>query len=225
MTLTLAEQLLLIATHDQKGSILMAGATAVPYGIAGAILLELSMKKRILWREKRLVVVDRKPNGDLLQDQALEMIAIAPKEKDAKYWVSRLPRKIKKLDRCVYESLVERGILTHVEKHFLWVIPYQRYPERDPQPERLVREKLYDLIRGRIMPNERLLALLSLVYACGLLNEIVPKGERREAKKAVKEMLAGDTVGKAVKAVVDEINAAVMAAIIASTAASSAASS
>lgn len=224
MTLSLAEQLLLIATHDVKGSILMAGSTAVPYGLAGALLLELSMKQRLLWHEKRIVVADRKPTGEPLLDEAMEMIATAPKEKDAKYWVSRFPRKIKKLDRRVYESLVERGILTHVEKHFLWVIPYQRYPERDPQPERLVREKLYDVIRGQIMPNERLLALLSLVHACGLLNEVVPKGERREAKKAVKAMLAGEKVGKAVKDVVDEINAAVMAAVIASTAASTAAS-
>ncbi len=225
MTLTLAEQLLLIATHDQKGSILLAGETAVPYGIAGALLLELSMKKRILWLEKRIAVTDRTPTGDPLQDAALELIAGSAKEKDAKYWVMRLPRKIKKINQLVYESLVVRGILTRVEKHFLWVVPYQRYPERDPQPERMVRQNLYDLIRGVVSPDERLLSLLSLVHACGLLNEVVPKGERREAKKTVKEMLAGETVGKAVKSVVEEINVAVMTAVIASSVASTAASS
>ena len=225
MQLTLPEQLLLIATNDEKGSILMAGSTAIPYGLAGGLLLELSMAGKLMWQEKKLAVIDRGPTGNPLADEALAMIADAPKLKDAKYWVSRLARKIKHIDRRVYESLVEQGILAHVEKQFLWVFPYQRYPERDPQPERRVRDRLYDLIRGRIAPNDRLVALLSLVYACGLLNEIVPKGERREAKKQVKEMLKGEKVGKAVLAVVEEINAAVIAAVVASSAASTAATS
>lgn len=225
MTLTLAEQLLLIATHDQKGSLLMAGSTAVPYGLAGALLLELSMKGRLVWMEKSLQVADRAPTGDPLADEALEMIASAKKQKDAKYWVSRLAQKIKRIDRRVYEGLVEKGILTPVEKQFLWVIPYRRFPERDPQPERLVRERLYDLIRGLLASNDRLVSLLSLVYACGLLNEVVPKGERKEAKKVVKAMIQGETVGKAVAGVVQEIQAAVMVSVIAASAASSAASS
>lgn len=225
MTLTLAEKLLLIATNDEKGSLLMAGAGAVPYGLAGALLLELHMRKRILWQEKTLAVVDRTTTGDPLADEAMELIFAASKPKNANYWVRHIARKIKKIDARVFSTLVEKGILTKVEKHFLWVIPYSRYPERDPQPERLVRDKLYDAIRGRIDADERLLALLSLVNACGLLNEVVPKGERREAKKAVKAMLTNEKVGKAVKSVVDEINAAVVAAVIASSAASTAANS
>lgn len=225
MRLTLAEQLLLIATHDRKGSKLMAASTALPYGIAGGLLLEASMGGKLMWREKRLAVIDRSPTGDALIDEALEQIAMAPKERDAKYWVSRLARKIKKIERRTSESLVEKGVLRHEEKHFLWVIPYQRFPERDPQPERLVRERLYDVISGRIAPSDRHVALISLVFACGLLNEVVPKGERREAKKRVKEMLKGEAVGKAVSAVVEEINAAVMVAVVAAGAASAASSS
>ena len=225
MHLTLAEQLLLIETNDEKGSKLMAGSTALPYGMAGGLLLELSMAGRLAWHDTRIMVTDRRPTGDGLIDEALEIIAAAPKEKDAKYWVSRLARKIKRIERRGYEALVEKGVLRHEEKHFLWVIPYQRFPERDPQPERLVRERLYDVIGGRIAPTDRIVALLSLVFACGLLNEVVPKGERREAKKKVKEMLKGEKVGKAVSAVVEEINSAVMVAVVAAGAASAASSS
>ncbi len=225
MTLTLAEQLLLIATNDEKGSLLMAGSTAVPFGIAGALLLELTIAKRLLWQDRRLLVVDHASVDDALADEALDIIASARKARTAEYWVTRIARKIKRIDRRVFEQLVGKGILTQVEKHFLWVIPYQRYPERDPRPEHQVREMLYDTISGRIAPTERVLALLSLVHACGLLQEIVPKGERRSAKKAVKVLLESEPVGKAVSAVVQEINAAVMVAVIAASVASSAASS
>ncbi|MFA6233938.1 MAG: GPP34 family phosphoprotein [Bacteroidota bacterium] len=225
MMLSLAEKLLLIATNDEKGSLLMAGADAVPYGIAGALLLELHFKRRILLQEKRLVVIDRSPVDDPLCNEALELIATAAKAKDTKYWVWQIERKIRKINARVFESLVEKGILAKVEKHFLWVIPYSRYPERDSQPERLAKEKLYDAIRGRINPDEQLVSLLSLVNACGLLKEVVPEGERREAKKAVKKILADEKVGIAVKAVVDEIHAAVIAAVVAASVATSAASS
>ncbi|MDX9757898.1 MAG: GPP34 family phosphoprotein [Bacteroidota bacterium] len=225
MTLTLAEELLLIATHDEKGSLLMAASTAIPYGLAGALLFELVLGGRLHSVEGRLAVADRAPTGDALADEALELISANTKEKDAKFWVSRLARKIKRIDRRVFGSLVENGILVHVEKHFLWVVPYQRYPERDPQPERLVREKLRDLLRGVIAPNDRLLALLGLVLACDLLGEIVPKGERRAAKSRAKEMLGGEGIGKAVADVVRDIHTAVIAGVIAATAASTAASS
>lgn len=225
MTLTLAEELLLIATHDEKGSLLMAASTAIPYGLAGALLFELVLGGRLHSVEGRLAVADRAPTGDALTDEALELIAANAKEKDAKFWVSRLARKLKRIDRRVFASLVEHGILMQVEKHFLWVVPYQRYPERDPRPERCVREKLRDLLRGVIAPNDRLLALLGLVLACDLLGEVVPKGERRAAKKGAKGMLGGEGIGKAVADVVQDIHTAVIAGVIAATAASTAASS
>lgn len=225
MTLTLAEELLLIATNDEKGSLLMAASTAIPYGLAGALLFELVFHGRLHLMEGRLVVADRASTGDALTDEALEMIATYNRERDAKFWVSRLARKIKRIDRRVFESLVAKGILTRVEKHFLWVVPYQRYPERDPAPERRVREMLRDLLRGVIAPSEHLLALLGLVLACDLLGDVVPKGERRAAKKVAKEMLQGERIGKAVSDVVQEIQTAVIVGVIAATAASSAASS
>lgn len=225
MNLSLAEQLLLIATNDEKGSLLLAGSVAIPYGLAGALLLELTLARRLLWQDRHAVVVDRTTLADPLAEEALEMIAAAPKVKTAEHWVGYLARKNKRIDQRVFEELVRKGILTQVEKHFLWVIPYKRFPERNPRPEHLIREMLYDTVTGRIAPTERMLALLSLVKACGLLNEVVPRGERRSAKTKLRAMLESEQVGKAVSAVVNEINTAVMVAVIAATAASGAASS
>jgi hypothetical protein len=123
MPLTLAEQLLLVATHDEKGSLLMEGTTAVPYGLAGARLIELHLRKRIAWLERRLV------------------------------------------------------------------------------------------------------ALLGLVHGCGLISEVVPKGERRQARKEVKKLLQSENIGMAVAAVVREINTAVIVAVIAASSTGSSATS
>jgi Golgi phosphoprotein 3 len=223
--LTLAEQLLLLATDDDKGAVVLAGSGAISYGLAGALLMELHMQKRFTWREKTLSLTDRTPTGFPLADEAMELVASAKKDRDAKYWVSAFERKIPKLKARVFESLVTKGVLRKEEKKFLWVFPYKRYPESDPQPERRVRDMLQDLLDGRITPTERLLALLSLVRACDLIVEVFGKENKRDRKKQIDSFLADDRVGKAVSAVVAEVNAAVMVAVTASVAASSAASS
>lgn len=223
--LTLAEQLLLLATDDEKGAVVLAGSAAIDYGLAGALLMELHLQKRLVWREKTLALSDRTATGAALVDEAMRLVADAKKDRDAKHWVSAFQRKIPKLKARVFDALVEKGVLRKEEKKFLWVFPYKRYPENDPQPERRVRDMLLDLLEGRITPTERLLALLSLVRACDLIVEVFGKGNKREKKKRIDAFLADDRVGKAVSAVVAEVNAAVMVAVTASVAASSAASS
>ena len=224
-TLTLAEQLLLLATNEEKGSLVMASSGSIGYGLAGALLMELHLKKRLQWHEKKLLLVDRSSAGSVLLDEAMEVIGASVKEREARYWVTRLERKIPKLKARLFDGLVEKGILKKEEKKFLWVIPYKRYPESDPQPERRVREMLHDLMEGRISPTERLLALLSLVRACDLIVEVFGKGTKREMKKRIDALLADDRVGRAISAVVAEVNTAVMAAITASVVASTAAGS
>ncbi|MDT8324841.1 MAG: GPP34 family phosphoprotein, partial [Bacteroidota bacterium] len=213
--LTLAEQLLLLATDDEKGAVVLAGSGAIDYGLAGALLMELHLQKRLAWREKRLTLADNRSTGSPLVDEAMTLIAAAKKDRDAKYWVSTFSRKIPKLKVRVFDALVERGVLRKEEKKFLWVFPYKRYPESDPQPERRVRDMLQDLIEGRITPTERLLALLSLVRACDLIVEVFGKGKKREMKKRIDAFLTDDRVGKAVSDVVAEVNAAVMVAVTA----------
>ncbi len=39
--LNLAEELLLLAMHEEKGTVLLRAATALPYGLAGALVIEL----------------------------------------------------------------------------------------------------------------------------------------------------------------------------------------
>lgn len=225
MPLTLAEQLLLIATDDRKGSVLFDASAALPYGLAGAVLLDLLLAGKLTWMEGTLHVQDAGATVDAVHDEALTLIAASRKPRDAKYWVSQLSSKLKRLRPRVYEGLVEKGILARMDKHFLWCIPYQRFPEHDPQPERLVRERLYEFLHGRVEADERLHGLLGLVVASGLLNEIVPKGERREAKRIAKSVLQQERVAGAVKAVAEEVQAAVLVAVVAATAASSASSS
>ena len=90
MPLTLAEQLLLIATDDRKGSVLFDASAALPYGLAGAVLLELLLAGKLTWMEGTLHVQDACATVDAVHDEALTLIAAARKPRDADRKSTRL---------------------------------------------------------------------------------------------------------------------------------------
>ena len=214
--LTLMEELLLLALNDEKGN-LVSSATALPYGLNGAILLELALAEKIDIDNKKLVVIAAPPTGNDLLDKALGILAGAPKNKPVKYWVVRLSSAMKGLKNELLEKLIEKEILVEQENKILWVIPVKRYPAKNAAPENAIRNRIRNIVLNGQTVDERSSLLISLIHACSLVNEIFEKDERRAAKKRIKEIGENEKVGKAIT---DTVNEAVMVAVSAAAIAS-----
>ena len=61
--LNVAKELLLLSLHDVKGTVHCTASHALPYGIAGALLVEVAISGRLRADEKPIVVVDRAATG------------------------------------------------------------------------------------------------------------------------------------------------------------------
>ena len=212
--LTLPEDLLLLALRDKKGTVVSSASLALTYGLAGAILLELTILDKIVLEGDKFIVKDATPTGDDIFDEALAKIHASKKIRKPSYWVSKLSG-IKKLKDRLLERLVKQGILRREEHKVLWVIPTPRYPTLSGAPEMKRRELIRNAILHNVEPDERTGILISLVSACSLVNEIFEKEERKAAKQRVKEIAKGETVGKAVSDNVAGVQAAVIIVIIA----------
>lgn len=218
---TLMEELMLLGLHGEKGH--QVASTALPYGLAGAILVELMVHGRIRLSEEFVEAADRKAVGDPVLDEALAIIRSASRRKRPKGWVSALPGRLKALPRRVAERLVQRGVLRAEERKVLWIFPVTRYPERDSRPEREIRQRVRDaILRDRAL-DERTAALIALMGACRLVDEVFEKDERKPARKRIKEIVRGNPYGDAVRKVVEETEATVM--LVTTSAAVAAASS
>jgi hypothetical protein len=212
MTLTLAEELVLVAT-DKDGSVAWNAGSSLDNGIAGARLLELALAGRIALEDGKVAAADVTPTGDPLADEALEAIAASGKPRNAKYWVGKLAKG--GVRKRVFAGLDERGVLAAERGKFLGLVPRTRQVEVDPEPERELRARLRAAVLGEEpTPDARTVALASLVKACSLVNAVFGRGERKDAKKRIGELAAPDEVGAAVKAVTDATLAA-LATIIA----------
>ncbi|MQA94302.1 MAG: GPP34 family phosphoprotein [Streptosporangiales bacterium] len=221
MALTLAEEFLLLA-YDESSGRPLAGGTEINCGLAGSLLLELTLHGRVDLAHGRVAAIDRTPVGNPEVDTALDRIGDELKPRKADWWVRKLQGK--ELQRGLLDGLAQRGVLSEEQHRVLGLFPVQRFPERDPGPELAVRTRLADTLRGVQQADDRTAALLCLVHACRMDRKVFPDIDRGLVKRRMKEISDGAWAGKAVRSVIDSINAAVIAAVVAASTAGGAAS-
>ncbi|HET9017056.1 MAG TPA: GPP34 family phosphoprotein [Thermomicrobiaceae bacterium] len=211
---TLAEDLLLLGLDDESGAVSWQHATALPYGLGGALLMDLTLLGRLGTAGGLVTVVDPSPTGDTVLDAALAMIRAASRPRDATHWVRALGERAG-LREELARRLVARGILREEERSFLRVFHSERFPTGDPDPELALRGRIREVTLAGVPSDDRTLMLISLVNACGLTDVLFTRDERGAAKRTIKALVEGEQFGKAVGKAV----AAVVAAVAATSAA------
>ncbi|MGH8919664.1 MAG: GOLPH3/VPS74 family protein, partial [Actinomycetes bacterium] len=149
--------------------------------------------------------------------RAATAIAASRRPRTATSWVGRLPRELKPLISTVAHPLVDRGILAEARVKVLGLFPSTRFPAADPDPERMLRSRLCDVLLGGHVPQEQDALLLGLLEPLGLVDRLVaghPWHQRRKVRKRAKEVATQGIAGSAVSQAVRDIQAAVLVAVI-----------
>lgn len=218
--LTLAEELYLLALNDEKGTVIGSASLALPYGLAGALVMELLLLDKLKMDGKNLIVTDKKKTGNDLLDEALDSIKQSNKIRTCQYWVNKLPSAVKDLKKRILADLVKKRILREEEQRVLWVFPTHRYPTKNGLPERELRERIRNVVLKKKEPDLRTSFIINLMKACGLIPEVFDKDERKMAKQRIGEITVNDPVGKGIEDSVTAIQAAIFTAVTASITAS-----
>lgn len=221
MELNLAEELLLLGLDDESGEIILSVSTALPYGIAGAILLELHLRNRIELTNKSVTIKDITNTGDEILDEVLNLIKIKVSIEEPKYWIRTINGSVDDLVDRIIDGLVKKGVLKKEEKRIFWIIPVDRFPTKDPLPEVHTRILIRSIVLESVEPTERTLALLSLIKASNLIDELFLKDERRQATNIINEIISNESIGKAVADINAEVTAIISSSVAGTVAAAS----
>jgi golgi phosphoprotein 3 len=206
--LLLAEELLLIALDDEKGT--TSSCVSLDPGLAGALLLDLLAEAALVEAGDTLDAgASADPSHPLLAD-ALTAIRAEDEPKKPKHWIDRLPKAVKPIKGRVADGLVARGVLDEQRHKTLGLFPSTRYPEADPAPERELRDRLDAVLLHGTEPDAHTAQLVALVHALGLVDALVPKDQRKPARARAKAVAESSAVGQAVKRAIDDIAAAVV---------------
>jgi len=215
-SLSLPEEILLLALHDEKGTIGMGSTYS--YAVGGAVLAELLMRGRVRLeasgKKKLVTLTTAEPTGRAFLDDCLARIDEDSKQRPAETWVSRFAA-AKQLKHRLAEQLCERGILRADEDQVLLLFTRRIYPEVDSRPERELIERLRRAIfsdAGQVEP--RTAVLISVAHHAGLLANAFEKRELKARKARIEQIGTGDATSQATKEAIEAMQAAVFVACI-----------
>ncbi|MEV1333655.1 GPP34 family phosphoprotein [Micromonospora costi] len=213
--LTLAHELALLG-HDDAG-VNRLGSPHLGYGLAGALLLDLTLAGRLTVADGRVSVTGAEPLGVPLLDDALTRIASDEKRRKPKDWIGRLA---KGLPERVLDGLVDAGVLRRESDKVLWVFPRTRYPSptgAEPAVETDARRRMLAAVAGPGPVEPRTAALISLSRAVGLDRKLFRDLPKDQVKRRLAEIGEGSWASDATRRAIMETQAAVMAATSAAT--------
>ena len=198
------EEILLLLLRDEGGKFVAVPGIALDNALAGGVLMDLALENRIDTDPERLILVDPTPVGDSLLDPTLAAIA-GGEQRDALYWVGQTALRAAEIRREALSRLVERGILERDEGRFLWVFRSRRYPIIDGRAEREVKLRILGVLLSDDIPDPRDIVIIGLADACGLLPELLPKGEYDKARARIDQVRKLDLIGQATSRAIHDI--------------------
>jgi Golgi phosphoprotein 3 len=208
--LTLVEEFLLLAIHEDKGIFVRSAEEALKPGLSGAILSQLALAGKICTgNNHRLKLEESSATDDPIIDTALKALKKSEKERKFGYWIGNLNPKPEKLRRQVTTSLVTKGILTQEDDRLIWVRPSPLQPEAKGSSKYWLIKRLRGIILAQDDYQPHDLALLSLLHACGLLELVFLRDERKPASQAINERLVFQAMNNPNLETIQEITASV----------------
>lgn len=213
MQLHLFEKFILIALDQKKGRFLI-DSLSLNYGIAGAILLELSELNKIIIQNKRIEVRDENPTNNTIIDTCIKLISNSKKTHKAKYWIYKIGNKSSVFKKIVLRELQEKNILKIDSKTYIWgLVKFFKYPVINHKQIQEIKIKLKKIVLENEKHEIEVLLLLSLMNSCKLIRILfVNKKEHKAAKKRIKELTENIEISEDVSQTLKEIQTAIIVA-------------
>jgi hypothetical protein len=225
--LLMHHELLLLALHDQKGTV--AFGKMQHFGLAGAVFAELLLSERVrIVTERRrrkdrplVEVVDASRTGEAVLDAALSALAKTKRRAAPSHAVGRIAR-VKDLRHEVARELVRRGVVRASEDQVLLFFTRRVYPTLDPGPERALVARIRDALEGSPRSVETPTAIvIALAHATGILQALYSRKELKALAPRIETVM--DEAGEGAHAAQEAVQAAIAAAVAATSAAMTAA--
>ncbi len=211
---TLYEELLLLSIHEDKGIFIGSTIDRTKPGLIGAVLAELALTGKIrTTNNRRLHLLEDSRTNDAILDEALVSLEETDKERKFSYWINNYNQKPEKLRRQITESLIQKGVLTQEDDRLQWVIPSPLQPEIKASTKYWVINRLRSIVLAQEQVQPRDIALLSLVSACGLLDLVFLRDERKLTSRYVNELVIGQAMKDPTIETIQEIVTAIAAEV------------
>jgi len=213
MELNLVDKFILLALDDDKGTFARE-PFALTYGLAGVILLELSLREYIHVIDKKVVLRSHKRIGDPFLDTYLERLTKSKKNRSLSYWIQTFGNKERSIKKEILDKLIRKGILSKREEKFLWVFNNDKFPTVNSKPENALRKRLFEILEQYGTPEVDELMLISLIDTCKLNSFVYGKERAKENKDRIKSVLKEAERSSLINDTLKEVQKTILAMIV-----------
>ncbi|MDE2891831.1 MAG: GPP34 family phosphoprotein [Chloroflexota bacterium] len=201
--LRITEEILLLIIDSEKGGIHTSLSDhSRDVVIAGAVLMDLALERRIDTDLQQLIPVDPTPLGDDLLDPTLADICRETDYHDTAYWVTRTAARSDETRQKALHRLVAHGILESHDNgiHLLsrLVSRVRRYPHTSTTATEDVKIRIMRVIFSQDIPDRRDALIIELAAACGVFESLLSQTELAEAQARIDQIAQLDLVGRTV---------------------------
>lgn len=210
-SLTLAEELLLVALDDERGTLLPLPPFSMEVASAAALVMDLALLGRIDTDEQALTVLSTAPTGNVLLDEVLAQLSAVTTTRTTADWMNRLATGTETRDRII-AALVRRGVLQSVEKRLLWVFKTRVYPPTSGLEEREVKSRVMTLLNNDEIPDPRDSLLVGLLRATTLLDALLSRSERHRLTTRIDQIADFEELNRSMSRTIGELQILLAAA-------------
>jgi len=124
--LTISEKLLLLAVRPEKGGLRGISSQALDFTLVGAALLEMTLARNIILKDKRVEVISEKSNSSLHR-YILERLTRSSRSRKLRHWFEPFSISNRKVRSILYDLLIQKKEIRLENRRFLnftWKKPY-----------------------------------------------------------------------------------------------------
>ena len=209
--LTFAEEILLLVLDERKADLGSLPPDKLNLALAGAVLMDLALERRIETDLERLMLVDSTPFGDDILDPTLAEIASEGQWRDTRFWLDRIAGRGEQVRDEATARLIERGILRSEAQGLLSLAPAvsrsRRYPGADGQQVEEARLRVMRVLFSDEIPDPRDIAMIALADACGVFHSILSSEERSQVQGRIDLLKKLDLIGRTMSQAIEGLEA------------------
>ena len=158
--------------------------------LAGAWIMDLILREKLLIEGKQLRVVDTNSTGDEYLDEILTILKDSKKMRKLKRWVDLLSRRhIFQNYSLALKRLESQGILKFEAKVTARIFYKFSYDYTKPEVKQSLLEQIQKVLIDNVDPDTELLCLLSLIRFSSLYKVCIPKEYSKAAKLRIEDLL------------------------------------
>lgn len=197
--LSTVEEFLLLALDGKTGDFRRIHSEYFSAGLVGGAVMELALAGRIDSDVDRAWVVDASPTGEASLDVVLAEMSQPNFPPQIERVIGALVPFGKQIEEQVLTKLCETGVLERSEGRSLLLKKTTRYTIKDDREFVASKTRLQEMLLGEGLPEPRDVCLITLVTACGLLEQILPVDQHEAAMNRISKFSALDLIGQNVR--------------------------